>query len=240
MRTSASESGINREIHLQLITNLRAGIPYGSSRKFQNPERLPEDAGHAKRWYGLSYAYHTVLSCPRKVHRSETPSRPCGSPARAKSTTRIPLRANACRADLPSAADCYRPLRSARQDRNFWSCCRHEPCRWCRPILPPARYPRLAPPFRRWTRMKSTITNRTPETIRMTLTVSIDILSSSNLICQKLVMKLLLIEMIAGTSSTINILGKIKNTNGNTSLTVVFAAISSACCRRRVRMESAK
>jgi hypothetical protein len=43
--------------------------------------------------------------------------------------------------------------------------------------------------------------------------------------------KLLDTVMIAGPTVTTPMLGKMKNTKGGTSLIVVFAAISSACCR---------
>ena len=48
-----------------------------------------------------------------------------------------------------------------------------------------------------------------------------------------------MIWMSAGPRITTNIAGKMKSTSGNTSLMVVFAAASSARCRRLVRMVSA-
>src|SRR5664280_1568379 len=46
--------------------------------------------------------------------------------------------------------------------------------------------------------------------------------------------------IIAGPSRTMNMLGKMNKTSGKTSFTVVLAAISSASCRRFMRIPSEK
>lgn len=96
---------------------------------------------------------------------------------------------------------------------------------------------------RRWIRKANPMANKRPATMRMIVELSIIFLLSFELrrfapFQLKNSLKPSNIMIIEGPIVTTNNDGKMNSTSGNTSLTVVLAACSSASCRRRVRSVS--